>query len=267
MASNRGVVACLTQSVTYAPAVNEPLPPPIRRRVALGVVAAALAILAGLAVCAFAAYETAWMQIRAERLAASQPHVSARYVDWHNFVRLKDGRKVTLWHPLMPTWNEIESGRVEVVLFPGEDRGFLVDEVPGPDYPMWARALDWASFTYDARGVVIVLLGGVYLATRLGLGFTPLALPSLLRGRVGADAVVVDWRWTGSGRALVTARMGDELVVWECRVPARATPWPGEPLRFVGHPRGGGWVLATTPTGTLHPCIPLHTPVSAAVSG
>ncbi|MBW9209556.1 hypothetical protein KV100_07800 [Mumia sp. zg.B21] len=259
------------------------LPSALRRRVVLGVVAALLAGSGALAGAAVGIHHSVWMQVRAERLAVTEPRATATYLgsadsgsgtgitfsladDEH--ARLAGGRVVSLWRPEFPV-SEVApdlNEKVEVVVFPGQDRAVLAAELPDAEYAVWQRGVDWVTRVPRASLFFGLLLGIWVGAVRLALGFTPRALPSLLRGRDGVDAVVVDWaRLAKPDEALVSVAVGDVTHQWTTRVGSDAPPRLGDTLRMVGRVRDGGWVLAWTDESRLLPTGPLHTPDAEVV--
>ncbi|MBW9204458.1 hypothetical protein KV097_00765 [Mumia sp. zg.B17] len=243
------------------------LPSALRRRVVLGVVAALLAGSGALAGAAVGIHHSVWMQVRAEALVGSEPHLVAHYRS-EDRVRLQDGRVLPLWRTETTMEASPNDGdEVRVVRFPGDDQAFLVSEVSPADHPVVLRAIDWLWFlAFDGMRFFGFVLALAYGVVRLALGFTPMALPSLLRGRDGVDAVVVGWaRLAKPDEVLVTVAVGDVTYQWTTRVGSDAPPRLGDTLRMVGRVRDGGWVLAWTDESRLLPTGPLHTPDAEVV--
>ncbi|WP_262850102.1 hypothetical protein [Mumia quercus] len=175
------------------------LPEVSRPRVVLGAAVAAVVGVGALGAAAVGVHHSVWMQARAERLAVTEPHETATYLgsadsgtgagitfsladDEH--ARLGDGRVVSLWQPEFPV-TEVDPDlgeKVEVVVFPGQDRAFLAAELRGADDAVWQRVVDWVSRVPRASLFLGGLLGIWFASVRLALGATPRALPSLLRG-------------------------------------------------------------------------------------
>ncbi|MGH1563862.1 hypothetical protein [Mumia sp. DW29H23] len=256
--------------------MNESLPGPLRFRVVAGVVVAAVMALIAVTWSAVAVHHSVWMQAQAERAAAHGPDVKATYLgaddgsdgfgvvisfadDEH--VRLADGKVVSLFHPEFPA-DEVfpDLGEtVEVALLPGGERAVLVEEASRADEALWQLVVDWMLRIPKAVLFFAFVLGTAYAVVRLVLGFSPLALPSLLRRREGRDAVLVDYtRAERESQIVVTAAVGDDAYRWSVRVASDAPPRLDDVLRVVGHVRDGGWVVAWTEEARLLPTGPLR---------
>lgn len=259
------------------------LPGTLRRRVVLGTVAAVVAGVFVLAAIAVGVHHSVWMQARAEWLAASEPHVTARYLGWDSdehdgagihlsfsddeYVRLESGRTLRLWRPEYPASDVVLDDSVEVVVFPGEDRAFVADELPDATYPAWQRIVDWlGSLALDGLLFFALVLSIAYGAVWLVLGFSPFALPSLLRRREHATALLVDYaRPVKPSEVLLTATIGDSTYQWAARTTSDAPLRIDGTLHLVGHPREGGWVVAWTADAHLVPAGPMRAPDAEAV--
>ncbi|KAA1424418.1 hypothetical protein FE697_000330 [Mumia zhuanghuii] len=232
--------------MSYAPAASR-LPTRLRVRVAAGVVVAAVVGVAVCALGAVAVHHSVWTQVRAEVLATTEPHVVAHYVE-DDAVVFEDGEVVPLWRTEMSGYEAsvADGDKVWVVRFAHEERAFLVSEVPAAGSSFLPRAAEWVLLiTVDGGRFFGFLLAVAYAAVRLTLGFSPLALPSLLRGRELSTAVLVDYaRPRSPNVVLLTATVGGAAYQWEARVASELPPRIGDTLHLAGHPRTGGWIVA-----------------------
>lgn len=236
--------------------VSTPDSAALRRRVLAAVVTAvavAALLLAGLAAVVAT---TVVPQARAEALVGAQPHVKGTYAWWEEEVDLEDGPTLPLWRSPNAYWSPDDGAEVDVVVFPGEERAFLVSDVPVGDGAIAWRSADWAMLAFSGAGLVTASLLLWYGAVRLALGFTPLALPSLLRRRAQEPATVVSYGPEIGRVSTVVVRVGSDRYAWGVR-PTSTSPRPGESVLLAGDLAGLGWAVVWGPVKRLRP----HTPV------
>ncbi|WP_167006264.1 hypothetical protein [Mumia sp. ZJ430] len=252
------------------------LPTLLRARVVVATVVAGLLGITGLIALGVVANHTVVLQAKADALVRHAPHQVGTYVhadddasaglsfswDSDESVRLEDGRTVPLWRSDQPdrSVSLTQGEEIEVIEFPGRDLAFLVDEVPA-DHPLVLRVIDWALLMPGALRGIAIPLAALYGIVRLILGFTPRALPSLLRRRAEVTGVV-DGFWP-----TVDERRGDLHVAagsaaYVARVKVRGDrPRVGDPITLRGSVRPGGWVVAWTERGVVVPREPLRADV------
>ncbi|WP_262850087.1 hypothetical protein [Mumia quercus] len=239
-------------------------PVPLRRRVVAASVAAVAVAALLLAALAALVYNGVWTQARAEALVGGERYVYGTYAWWDEEVDLHDGPTLPLWRSQNAYWSPDDGSEVAVVVFPGEERAFLVSDVPIGEGAIAWRSFDWVILSFSGTGMAMTFLLLWYGAVRLVLGFTPLALPSLLRQRTPGPAMVVSYGPEIGRTSTVVVRVGADTYTWEVRRDL-ASPQPGESVMLAGDPAGSGWAVVWGPTARLRPRTPVRPLVSADV--
>lgn len=239
------------------PVAPSRLPRWVRRRLGRAIAAAAVVALGMIALLGALSHDAVWTQARAELLVGTQPHVSGTYGWWDEEVTFEDGRTLSLWRStsLWGSTNSLlgpeDESVVDVVVFPGEDRAFLVSDVPTGNHMIFFRSLDWMLLASSAWGLLLVSLGLLYGVVRLALGFTPLALPSLRRRSTEVTGVVEDYLPAPTaGRGVLRLTLGTDAYVAGVALHGEQ-PRPGDAITMGGRIQPEGWALGWTDRGVV----------------